>query len=86
MTIRVRMTAAAVGGAVLLTGCATSAVISDLEEDKVIVEARGNNAAVIDAEARRGCAIHGRTAVPISKKCIDEYCIRAQHLFACKKQ
>lgn len=75
----------AFGVAVLLMGCATKAVISDLETDKVIVQATGSDMSVITAEARRGCAIHGRVPVQISYRCLDAYCIKTEYLFACKE-
>jgi hypothetical protein len=70
--------------AVAVSGCA-QAVIADLEEDKVIVEASGNDHSLIQAEARKGCQIHGREPVSISYSCMDQYCIRARYLFACKE-
>jgi hypothetical protein len=69
---------------VALTGCATHAVISDLEEDKVKVQANGNDMSVIMAEANGGCSIHGRKPVAISNRCLDGYCINKEFLFACK--
>ena len=68
----------------LLAACGTNAVISDLESDKVKVQARGGDMAVIDEEARRGCAIHGRSAVQVSYICLDQYCIRKEYLYACQ--
>ena len=71
--------------ALALSGCATHAVISDLEDDKVIVQADGNDMKVINAEAEKGCAIHGRDAVgSISSTCADYYCTIENHLYACK--
>ena len=73
--------------AFLVGGCAAPAVIADLETDKVIVQSRlGTSPEDIAAKAREGCALHGRTAVPISKQCLDNYCISANHLFACKER
>lgn len=74
----------ALAGTAVLIGCVTRAVISDLEEDKVVVDATGRDRNVIDAEATKGCAIHGRLPVPISSRCLDEYCIRSAYLYACK--
>ena len=76
---------AALGTTLMLTGCQTRAVISDLEDDKVIVQAVGGDMAVIDAEARRGCSIHGRRPVQISYTCMDDYCFKKQYLYACKE-
>lgn len=71
--------------AALLAACSPP-VIADLEHDKVIVQAEyGTDPATIASEASRGCAIHGRHAIPISKRCVDEYCFTSNHLFACKK-
>ena len=66
------------------SGCATDVGIADLETDKVIVRAGefASDEAVM-AEARRGCAIHKRTARAISATCIDSYCTYKDHLFAC---
>lgn len=69
----------------VLAGCQTSAVISDLEEDKVVVQASGNDETVIYAKAREGCQIHGRVPVAISSRCLDGYCIQSEYLFACKE-
>ena len=44
----------------LITGCATTAVIVDLEDDKVIVQGSGGDMVVINSEARKGCAMHDR--------------------------
>ena len=71
--------------ALALTGCGMgSAVISDLEDDKVIVQGTYANAAMIQAEADQGCAIHGKQAISISSRCIDRYCSTRNYLFACK--
>ena len=64
---------------------AAPAVISDLEEDKVIVQSgMGTPDHEIVAKAREGCRIHGRTAQAISYACLDDYCLRKSYLFACK--
>ena len=68
-----------------LAACAPHAAIIDFEEDKVLVEASGDDEALVLEEARRGCAIHGRTAVPLSSWCLDAVCSHAHHLFACRK-
>ena len=73
-----------VAGAVLwLGGCATKAVISDLQTDKVVVQASGSDMSVIEAEARKGCAIYKRHPIPISKRCLDNLCMQTAYLFAC---
>ena len=71
------------GLTLILAGCATQAVISDLETDKVKVVASGNDGTVIMAAARKGCAVHKRTPVSISRRCLDNYCINVEYLFAC---
>ena len=69
----------------MLAGCATNAVISDLEQDKVIVQATGNDQAVIDAKAREGCALHGRKPVAVSYRCLDGWCTQKEFLYACQE-
>ena len=69
--------------ALCITGCSTTAVISDLQTDKVIVQANGSDMTVIEAEARKGCAIHRRQPVPISKRCLDHLCSQTAYLYAC---
>ena len=70
-----------------VSGCASDAVIADLETDKVIVRA---GAAAKDetvmAEAQRGCSIHNRTAKAISSSCLGQYCTYKDHLFACMEK
>ena len=70
-----------------LSGCVTTpAVISDLEDDKVIVQAGlGTPDSEVMKMAEDGCALHGRTPATISTKCLDEYCIKKDVLFACVK-
>lgn len=68
-----------------LAGCAPSAAIVDIEEDKVVVSATGDEDALAAQEAQRGCAVYGRTAVPLSAWCLDAICSRAHYLFACRE-
>ena len=69
----------------VLASCAP-AVIADLEEDKVVVASgMGTADGMVQEQAQKGCAIHGRHAVAISHSCLDQYCIRKRHLFACQK-
>lgn len=78
----------------LLSGCIPEkAVISDLEEDKVIVQWSGVQGerltSVIWAEAERGCAIHGKVPVEISSRCAipsayTNLCDTYETLFACQ--
>ena len=84
MRMSVVTTMAAIG--LLASGCRTMpAVIADLEEDKVIVSAHELWTTEDDvvAEAERGCALHGRTAVPISVSSTGEFQLR--YLFACQE-
>lgn len=69
-----------------LTACESgSAVISDLETDKVVVQSGvGTEDAAIVAEAQYGCALHGRIPVAISSGCVQgSDCLLREHLFAC---
>lgn len=68
----------------LLPACASRAVIADLESDKAIVQLRGSDLRVADAEAARGCDIHGKRAVRISTSCLNNYCTKKNILYACK--
>ena len=73
--------------AMTMLGCvAIKPIISDLEQDKVIVMGgMGTTKEALIEKAAEGCAIHGRQASEgISKRCLDQYCIRALYLFACK--
>ena len=76
---------AAVALAAVVVGCGTHAVISDIATDKVKVVASGNDANVIMQQAREGCSHYKRVPVAISKRCIDQYCIQSEYLFACKE-
>lgn len=69
-----------------LVGCATNAVLADLEDDKAIVQVNSfaKDKEVIRETAEKGCAIHGKEAVPVSWQCVDANCVRARYLFACK--
>ena len=75
-----------IAGAAALGGCAAPAVISDLEDDKVIVQGNQHTSQEdVAKKAAEGCAVHGRKAVPISQWCAGSYCSVKRHLFACKK-
>jgi len=69
---------------VFLAGCSSTAVITQLTENEVVVQAAHANQGQVDAEARRGCAFHGRNAVPISNECLDQLCNERSYLFACE--
>ena len=68
-----------------VAACATHAVISDIATDKVKVVASGNDQQVIMTQAREGCSHYKRVPVAISKRCLDQYCIQSEYLFACKE-
>ena len=70
---------------VLLVGCSSSTAIRELSEDRVIVQATHPDQAQVRAEANRGCAFHGRTAVPVSHQCVDDSCRTQTFLFACER-
>jgi len=67
----------------LLPGCASRAVIADLENDKAIIQLTGSDLSVADAEAQKGCNIHGKYAQRISYICKGSYCSRKDVLYAC---
>ena len=69
-----------------LAGCATRAVISDLETDKVKVQHNNQpDDTLVMKTANDGCRIHNRYALAISSRCLDQYCINKETLFACKE-
>lgn len=67
-----------------LAGCSSSAVIRQVDENRVIVQAKNASQTQVRAEADRGCAFHGRSAVSVSQQCLDANCSTQQFLFACK--
>lgn len=71
------------GGAMLM-GCSGPAVISELGEERVVIQASHPNPAQVRAEADRGCAFHGRAAVPIGNRCLDARCTAKRFVFACQ--
>jgi len=80
---RVGVQLIAVAACLSIVGCAVPAVIADIEHDKVIVQAHEfmTDPAAVQAEAERGCALHGRRAVPISTRPAGNFV--ELHLFAC---
>jgi S1-C subfamily serine protease len=60
-------------------------MIRDLEENRVMVQATNPDPAQVKAEAIRGCAFHGRTAVLVSQQCVDALCSTQIFLFACER-
>lgn len=50
-----------------LAGCeAVPPTIVDLQQDKVVIAPGDGNLMAVFVEAQRGCALHGRSAVPVS--------------------
>ena len=77
-------TAAALGS-LLLVGCATPPVISDISDSSVKVQAGlGTPVDAVDSEAARGCGIYDKKPERLSFRCLDEYCFRKEYLFACR--
>ena len=73
-------------------------VISDINEDRIVVQLERNmleseqslaaRRAALQEEARRGCAIYGRTTIiNVSFRCVQQSesgsCETEEHLFAC---
>ena len=60
------------------------AVISDISEDKVVVQKRMmTQPRDVIEKARHACALYDRVPVPMSTKCLDRYCLMSEQLFAC---
>jgi hypothetical protein len=71
----------------LLASCVTPAVTSDINDNAVkVVAGPFTKPEALQAEAARSCGIYNKTPIPISLQCLDEYCLRKVHLFACKSQ
>jgi hypothetical protein len=67
-----------------LYGCSTP-VISDINDSAVKVQSAWyNNANEAMSEANRGCGLYGKSAVAISSRCLDGYCMNKEFLFACQ--
>lgn len=73
------------GALLLVAACGTTAVISDIGQDKVKVVASGNDASIIGGKAIEGCAIYKKKPIALSQRCLDNYCIQKEYLFACKE-
>lgn len=82
---KVRGVAATMIMALALFGCVkATAIIADLESDKVVVQSGpGTEDHEIVAKAFEGCALHDRVPVPLSTQCMNEYCSMQNNLFAC---
>ena len=70
---------------ILLAGCAAPAIISDINDSALKVQANAYTPmGEVWVTAREGCKIYDKTPVSISYQCQDQYCIRKEYLFACK--
>ena len=70
---------------ILLAGCAAPAVVSDINDSALKVQANTYTPmGEVWVVAREGCKIYNKRPVSISYQCRDQYCIRKQYLFACK--
>jgi hypothetical protein len=75
----------AVVAALVTAACAAPAVISDISDSSLKVQANNYTPpGDILAEADRGCALHNKEPVRISERCMDGYCTYKEVLFACK--
>ena len=71
--------------ALLVSGCTTPAVISDINDSSLKVQGGiGTTDSDYYAKALEGCALYSKKPVRISHVCIDGYCMRKTVLFACK--
>jgi len=67
-------------------GCANRGVISDISDSSVNVQSNlFTSSAGLQRTAEEGCAIYNKRPVPLSYTCLDGYCTRKRHLFACKE-
>lgn len=69
----------------ILAAC-SSAAISDISQDKVVVEGRfsGPDDKMVVDLAGRGCGLYGKVPVYLSWTCLDGNCLTKKYLFACK--
>ena len=71
--------------ALLVSGCSTPAVISDIDDSSLKVQGgMGTTENDYYAKAKEGCSLYNKKPVRISHVCIDAYCTRKSVLFACK--
>lgn len=71
------------GAALAVAGCETHAAITDIGQDKVRVQAMGDDVTPVNAQAAQACAMYKRQPRAISWRCLDGYCIHKEFLFAC---
>lgn len=79
-----RRTVSGIVAAFSLAACGTTAVVTDISQDKVRMVVSGNDAAFIQAKVNEACGVYKRDPVPISYRCLDLYCIETEYLWACK--
>jgi hypothetical protein len=72
-------------GLVAVAACAAPAVISDINDSAIKIQVNAyTSPAEIDQRAQEGCGIYNKQPVPISQRCLDQYCVSKELLFACK--
>jgi hypothetical protein len=69
-----------------LCGCHPAPTISQISESSLTVDQHlGTTMAQVRAEAERGCGLYGRTAFPVSDRCVGATCATRSYLFACRR-
>lgn len=71
--------------ALFLVACAGEPVVSDISQDKVILQGNGASPALLQSKADESCAMYKKRAQPLSQRCGDQYCIQKYYLFACRE-
>jgi len=70
--------------ALALAGCATRAVVSDVNDSAVHVQVNGDpNDPVVKQQAESMCQRYGKHAQPVSWRALDGYGINKDVLFTC---
>ena len=71
-----------------VSACETTSVVADISQDKVVIRGTVPNfdEAPIYAQATQACALYKRHAIPLTKQCLDQWCLNRAYLFACIKQ
>jgi hypothetical protein len=69
----------------VLAGCAAPATISNISDSALTVTGNARTPLPeVEAKAREGCGLYGKSATPISRQCYDQYCVNVAYLFACR--
>lgn len=69
-----------------LTGCVATATVSDIGDDHVKVQVNVTaKRPLADAKANAACALYGKRAKYMSYRCMDQYCMMKEVLYACLK-